>query len=125
MVSILVPGSLSQLVAFVFVFVSALYSGGLTPIPLLKKSLIGMMRYISFMTPAVETFYVVEVNYHVQLAESLGVNMKNYMRTKYDYQLTATGQPPEGLLLSIFCFGLAFRVIACIFMIVKDQQKKV
>ena len=126
MVSVLVPGSLSQLVAFVFVFVNSLYSGGLTPIPIMRKTFLPYAHVFSFMSYTIQAFYLTEISYHIPVGESVGVDMVSYAKDIYAYEIVNDkNRLPWNLLLITFAFGVLFRVTACVAMILKDQEKKV
>ena len=126
MVSVLVSGSLSQLVAFVFVFVNSLYSGGLPPIPIMRKTFLPYAHVFSFMSYTIQAFYLTEISYHIPVGESVGVDMVSYAKDIYAYEIVNDkNRLPWNLLLITFAFGVLFRVIACVAMILKDQEKKV
>ena len=85
----------------------------------------GFMYYFSYLHNSIEAFYAAEADYHIRVAESVGVDMKRYTKDKYDYDLPPGGKVPLSLIMMTAAFGLLFRIISCAAMILKDREKKV
>ena len=85
-----------------------------------------LIYHISFLRYSLEAFYTMEIIYYIPVAESMGVDLKSFFKSAYDYTL-----PPNTdthsfsiMLLWVFVFGIAFRLLACLAMILKDRDKK-
>ena len=128
LVSILVPANLAQLVGFVLVFVSSLYSGTMNKIPTMKNDFppLNLLYHISFLRYSLEAFYAMEIIYYINIADSMGVDLKSFISSTYDYAIAPHfGTHSYSIMcLWTFVFGIAFRLLTCVAMILKDRDKK-
>ncbi len=122
LVSIAVQPNLAQLCGFVFVFINQLYSGSLSPIPMMQKDIfpLNALYHLSFLRYANENFYTTEAIRHKAVSDSLGISMEDTIKENFGFSFD-TFYTNLGY---IFLWGFGIRIVACILMMLKDRTKK-
>lgn len=125
LVSICVPASLSQLVGVVVIFCMSAFDGALPTIPTLQKSLFPLnygFWHLSFLSPALRALYVNEAIKWTDVVKSAGLNME-----RFSLDILGFGTFDEEFVpavLTLFAWGLFFRLTGMVLMAAKDRNKK-
>ena len=123
--SISVPASLSQLVGVVIIFCMSAFDGALPTIPTLKTSLFPLnfgFWHLSFLTPALRSLYVNEAVKWDGVVESARIDMTKFSREQLDFGTFEEEFTPA--VLTLFAWGVGFRLAGVLLMIFKDRNKK-
>lgn len=124
LVAVVTPASLSQLVGIFWIFSLSAFNGVQPTIPELHESgwpiLSWRIEWFSFLTPAVEAFYVNEAIQWEGVARSADIDIKEFMRNTFDFAVDNYSRD----VALLFAWGFFLRIAGAVAMALKDRNKK-
>lgn len=120
--AVLAPASLGQLMGVSVVFSFAMFSGASPSLPVMASKFIPLRYapYISFIRWALEAMYTMEVVKYEQVVALQGLDLATIVSDTFAYEMNSFGRN----LAIVFAFGVGFRLLAMVAMMLKDGDKK-